>query len=296
MNNVDQLESEAIHVILEAEAQFEKPCLLFSGGKDSIVLVHLMKRAFWPGRIPFPLVHIDTGHNFPETIAFRDSLVKKLDLELIIGNVQETIDQGRAIEEEGSIPSRNRIQSITLLDTIKKYQFDCCFGGARRDEEKARAKERFFSHRNSFGQWDPKNQRPEPWTIFNGRKKKGEHFRIFPLSNWTELDIWEYVLQEKIELPKLYYAHEREVFSRQGALYYKADFMKLDPGEFVEKRNVRFRTIGDISCTSAIESNACNEVEVIKEILKSRIAERGFRMDDKFSESSMEDRKREGYF
>lgn len=296
MNHLDQLESEAIHVIREAEAQFERPCLLFSGGKDSIVLLHLIRRAFWPAKIPFPLVHIDTGHNFSETIEFRDSLVKRLKVDLIVGSVQEIIDRGLGEEDGGSIPSRNRIQSIALLDTIKKYQFDCCFGGARRDEEKARAKERFFSHRNAFGQWDPKNQRPELWNTFNGRKKTGEHFRVFPLSNWTELDIWEYVFQEDIELPSLYFSHEREVFPRNGALFFKADFMQLEPGEVVSKRKVRFRTIGDITCTSAVESDASSMEQVIFEINNSRFAERGLRMDDKTSETSMEDRKKEGYF
>lgn len=296
INHLNQLESEAIFVLREAYSQFEKPVLLFSGGKDSIVLVHLAKRAFWPGKIPFPLLHIDTGHNFNETLLFRDNLVKRFDLDLIVGNVQESIELGLAEEEKGPRASRNRIQSITLLNTIEKYEFDCCFGGARRDEEKARAKERFFSHRNEFGQWDPKNQRPELWSLFNGKMKKGEHFRVFPLSNWTELDIWEYIRQENISLPDLYFSHERDVFRRFGVLYFKAEFMELLPGEIVEKKWVRFRTIGDITCTGAVESFAKTIDDVIGEIAGSRVTERGFRMDDKTSETAMEDRKREGYF
>lgn len=296
INHLNQLESEAVFVLREAQSQFEKPVLLFSGGKDSIVLVHLARRAFWPGKIPFPLLHIDTGHNFNETLRFRDDLVKRFDLDLIVGNVQETIDLGLAEEEKGPRASRNRIQSITLLNTIEKYEFDCCFGGARRDEEKARAKERIFSHRNEFGQWDPKNQRPELWSLFNGKMKKGEHFRVFPLSNWTELDIWEYIRQENISLPNLYFAHERDVFRRSGVLYFKAQFMELLPGEVVEKKWVRFRTIGDVTCTGAVESFAKSVDDVIGEIAGSRVTERGLRVDDKASETAMEDRKREGYF
>ncbi len=296
INHLNQLESEAIFVVREAQCQFEKPALLFSGGKDSIVMVHLARKAFWPGKIPFPLLHVDTGHNFVETLQFRDELVKEFELDLIIGSVQESIDAGLAEDEKGPRASRNRIQSITLLGAIEQHEFDCCFGGARRDEEKARAKERFFSHRNEFGQWDPKNQRPELWSLFNGKKKKGEHFRVFPLSNWTELDVWEYIRQENIRLPSLYFAHEREVFQRSGALYFKADFMELLPGEVVEKKSVRFRTIGDITCTGAVESQAQTLDQVISEIARSRVTERGLRMDDKTSETAIEDRKKEGYF
>lgn len=296
LHHLDLLESEAIFVIREAESLFQRPALLFSGGKDSIVLVHLARRAFWPAKIPFPLLHIDTGHNFPETLTFRDKLVKELEIDLVIGHVQDSIDNGSAPEISGHNSSRNRIQSITLMEMIELHQFDCCFGGARRDEEKARAKERFFSLRNSFGHWDPKSQRPEPWSLFNGRKKSSEHFRVFPLSNWTELDIWKYIKREKIEVPSLYFSHEREVFERNGALYFKSEYMDLSPNEVPRKKRVRFRTIGDITCTSAMESHAADIDQVIDEISQSRITERGLRMDDKFSETAMEDRKREGYF
>lgn len=296
LNHLRQLESEAIYIFREAVSQLEKSVLLFSGGKDSIVLAHLAKKAFWPGKVPFPLMHVDTGHNFDETISFRDKLVKSNGFDLIVASVEQSIKDGKAVEEKGPTASRNRIQSITLMDAIEKYQFDCCFGGARRDEEKARAKERFFSHRDEFGEWDPKNQRPELWSLFNARKNKGENFRVFPLSNWTELDVWEYIRAEKIELPSLYFAHKREVFNRKGTLYYKAPFMNLIDGEIVEKKWVRFRTIGDITCTGAVESKATELDDVINEIAASRITERGTRADDKRSETAMEDRKKEGYF
>lgn len=296
LNHLEQLESEAIYIFREAESQFQKPALLFSGGKDSIVMVHLARKAFWPGKIPFPLVHIDTGHNFDETMSFRDRLVEKYKLDLVIGLVQDSIDKGLAKEDKGPTASRNRIQSVTLLETIEKNKFDCCFGGARRDEEKARAKERFFSFRNEFGQWDPKNQRAELWSLFNGKKNAGESFRVFPLSNWTELDVWEYIRKEKIDLPELYFSHKREIFNRQGVLYYKAPFMQLLPGEEVVEKQVRFRTIGDITCTGAVESTATNLDDVIREIIASRVTERGLRIDDKTSETAMEDRKKEGYF
>jgi sulfate adenylyltransferase subunit 2 len=296
LNHIDQLESEAIYIFREAQSLSQKPALLFSGGKDSILLVHLARKAFWPGKIPFALLHVDTGHNFKETITFRDELAKKYNLELVIASVEDSIREGKAVEDKGPTASRNRIQSVTLLDAIEKYQFDCCFGGARRDEEKARAKERFFSHRDEFGQWNPKNQRPELWSLFNARKKKGENFRVFPLSNWTELDVWEYIRREKIELPNLYFSHTREMFERKGVLYYKADFMELIPGEVVQKKMVRFRTIGDITCTGAVESIAISLDDVIAEIAASRVTERGTRVDDKTSETSMEDRKKEGYF
>jgi sulfate adenylyltransferase subunit 2 len=277
-------------------AQFENPALLFSGGKDSIVCYHIAKKAFWPGKIPFPLVHVDTGHNFPETIAFRDELVKNDGVELIVGSVQESIDQGRVVEEKGFNASRNGLQTTTLLDTIEKHRFDACMGGARRDEEKARAKERFFSHRDEFGQWDPKNQRPELWNIFNGMKNMGENFRVFPISNWTEMDVWQYILHEGIELPSLYFSHEREVFIRDGVIYSDGEFMQRRPEEELEKRVVRFRTIGDMTCTGAVESPADVLEKIIEEVAATRTTERGTRADDKRSEAAMEDRKKQGYF
>lgn len=296
LNHLDQLESESIYIFREAASNFEKPVLLFSGGKDSILMVHLARKAFWPAKVPFQLLHVDTGHNFEETIEFRDSLVKKYDLDLKVAYVEESIKSGRATEEKGPKASRNRIQSITLMDAIEAEKYDCCFGGARRDEEKARAKERFFSHRDEFGEWDPKNQRPELWHLFNCHKNPGENFRVFPLSNWTELDVWEYIRRENIDLPSLYFAHEREVFERSGVLYYKAPFMELIEGETVSKRWVRFRTIGDITCTGAVESKATELGHVIDEIAASNTTERGTRADDKRSETAMEDRKKEGYF
>lgn len=296
LNHLEQLESESIFIFREVAEQFEKPAILFSGGKDSIVLVHLAVRAFWPGRVPFPIVHIDTNHNFPETIRFRDELAKKYNLELIVGSVEDSIKRGSAQDETGPYKSRNSIQSVTLLETIEEHSFDALFGGARRDEEKARAKERFFSHRNEFGEWDPKNQRPEIGTLFNGKMHQGEHFRVFPLSNWTELDVWEYIRLREIDLPSLYFAHERQVFERNRVLYAVEDFMELLPEEKPFKASVRFRTMGDVTCTGAILSEARNLDMVIDEIAASRTTERGTRADDKRSETAMEDRKKQGYF
>jgi len=296
LRHLEELESEAIYIIREVAAQFERPALLFSGGKDSIVLTHLARKAFWPAKLPFPLLHIDTGHNFQETLDYRDNLVEKIGAQLIVGSVQESINQGRAMEEKGINASRNVLQTVTLLDTIEKHKFDCCMGGARRDEEKARAKERFFSHRDEFGQWDPKNQRPELWNIFNGKKHLGEHFRVFPISNWTELDVWQYILKEQIEMPSLYYTHQREVFMRDGVLLATAPFMKLKETEKPEVLQVRCRTIGDISCTGLSLSAANSLEEIIDEIAATRVTERGGRADDKRSDAAMEDRKREGYF
>lgn len=296
LTHLDELESESIFVIREVAAQFERPAILFSGGKDSIVMTYLAKKAFWPARIPFPLLHIDTGHNFPETIEYRDNLVEKLGVKLIVGSVQESIDMGRVTEEKGYNASRNLLQTVTLLDTIEKHKFDCCMGGGRRDEEKARAKERFFSHRDEFGQWDPKNQRPELWNIFNGRKHVGEHFRVFPISNWTEMDVWQYILKENIPMPSIYYTHEREVFNRDGTWLAAAPFMKLKPTEHAEIKTVRCRTIGDISCTGLTLSTANTLEEIIDEIAATRVTERGSRADDLRSEAAMEDRKKEGYF
>jgi len=296
LDHLDQLEAEAIFAIREVAAQFENAAILFSGGKDSILCAHLAAKAFWPGKIPFPLVHIDTGHNFAETIAFRDAAVERLGVRLIVGSVQASIDAGKAEDETGPGASRNGIQSITLLDTIEEQGFDACIGGARRDEEKARAKERFFSHRDEFGQWDPKNQRPELWALFNGRKKPGENFRVFPLSNWTELDVWQYIKREALELPSLYFAHEREVFERQGVLLAVTHFLSPAEGETVQTRRVRFRTIGDATCTGAVESDAATIDDIIDEVAAARITERGGRADDKRSEAAMEDRKKQGYF
>lgn len=296
LNHLRELESESIYVMREVAAQFERPGLLFSGGKDSIVMVHLAKKAFWPAKLPFPLIHIDTGHNFEETMTFRDELVSKLGAELIVGSVQESIDTGRAVEETGYNASRNLLQTVTLLDTLTKYKIDAAMGGGRRDEEKARAKERFFSHRDDFGQWDPKNQRPELWNIFNGKKRVGEHFRVFPLSNWTEMDIWQYIYMENIELPDLYYTHTREVFNRDGVWLAYAPFMKLKPNEKVEVKTVRCRTVGDITCTGLSLSTANTLEDIIREIAATRVTERGSRYDDLRSEAAMEDRKREGYF
>jgi sulfate adenylyltransferase subunit 2 len=296
LTHLKELESESIFILREVAAQFEKPALLFSGGKDSIVMAYLAYKAFYPAPIPFPFVHIDTGHNFDETLTYRDKLVDKLGAELIVGSVQESIDSGRAVEEKGFNASRNKLQTITLLDTLEKYKFDAALGGARRDEEKARAKERFFSHRDEFGQWDPKNQRPELWNIFNGKKHLGEHFRVFPISNWTEMDVWQYILQENIPLPSLYYTHEREVFNRDGQWYAALDAIPRRPTEEVVVKKVRCRTIGDITCTGLSLSTANSLEDIIDEIASSRITERGGRTDDKRSESAMEDRKKEGYF
>ena len=294
--HLKELENEAIFVMREVASQFENKVLLFSGGKDSIVLVHLARKAFWPAKIPFSLLHIDTGHNFEETLSFRDDLAKEFGCELLVAKVQDSINNGRVTEEQGINASRNKAQSVTLLDAIEKYKIDVAIGGGRRDEEKARAKERFFSHRNEFGQWDPKNQRPELWNIFNGRKHMGEHFRVFPISNWTELDVWQYILHENIILPSLYYTHRRKIFSRNGTYLAWAPFMQLKPTEKVFEADVRCRTIGDITCTGVTLSKARSLEEIITEIAATRVTERGGRYDDKRSEAAMEDRKKEGYF
>jgi len=295
-SHLDQLESEGIFIIREVAAQFERPVLLFSGGKDSIVMTHLARKAFHPGRIPFPLMHVDTGHNFPETIAFRDALVEQIGVDLIVASVQESIDAGRVREETGPHASRNALQTVTLLDGLKEHRVDAALGGGRRDEEKARAKERFFSHRDRFGQWDPKNQRPELWHLFNGRKHLGEHFRVFPLSNWTELDVWQYIAREEVEIPNLYFTHQREVVEREGMLLAKNKYITLMDGERYEERQVRFRTIGDMTCTGAVVSEASTLEHIIQEVAAARKTERGGRADDRRSESAMEDRKRRGYF
>jgi sulfate adenylyltransferase subunit 2 len=296
LSHLDQLEAESIFVMREVAAQFEKAALLFSGGKDSIVLVRLAQKAFHPAKIPFTLLHVDTGHNFPETIEFRDFLVNKVGARLVVRLVQDSIDQGRCVEEKGINASRNVLQTVTLLDALAEFQFDVAIGGARRDEEKARAKERFFSHRDEFGQWDPKNQRPELWNLFNGRKAHGEHFRVFPLSNWTEMDVWQYIQREQLDIPSIYFAHEREVFERNGTIYAASSFMQRLPDEKVERRIVRFRTVGDMTCTGAVDSPASNLDEVIAEVAAARKTERGTRADDRRSETAMEDRKKAGYF
>ena len=295
-SHLKQLEDEGIYIMREVAAQFERPVLLFSGGKDSIIMVHLALKAFHPAKIPFPLMHVDTGHNFPETIAFRDKLVKKTGVELIVGSVQESINNGRVKEETGPDASRNALQTITLLDTLKEYQVDAALGGGRRDEEKARAKERFFSHRDVFGQWDPKNQRPELWNLYNGRKNPGEHFRVFPISNWTEMDVWQYIAQEEIVIPELYFAHQRKVFNRRGVWLADTEYVNRMDEENLEEKTVRFRTIGDATCTGAVLSTASNMEEIIQEVAAARQTERGNRHDDKRSETAMEDRKRQGYF
>jgi len=296
INHLRELESESIYVIREVAAQFERPTLLFSGGKDSIVLFHLARKAFWPAKVPFPLLHIDTGHNFKETLDFRDGLMEKTGATCIARLVQDSIDNGRVVEEKGVNASRNVLQTVTLLDAIDEHKFDCAMGGGRRDEEKARAKERFFSHRDEFGQWDPKNQRPELWNLFNGRKIMGEHFRVFPISNWTELDVWQYIFMENIEIPILYFTHKRKVFNRDGVWLAWAPFMQLKDSEKVEVRDVRCRTIGDITCTGVTLSTADTLEEIIIEIAATRVTERGGRYDDKRSDAAMEDRKKEGYF
>jgi sulfate adenylyltransferase subunit 2 len=297
ISHLDALESEAIHVFREVAAELEKPVLLFSGGKDSIVLLRLAEKAFRPGRFPFPLMHVDTGHNFPEVIEFRDRRVAELGERLVVASVQDSIDQGRAVEETGPRASRNRLQTVTLLDAIKEHGFDAAFGGARRDEERARAKERIFSFRDDFGGWDPKNQRPEIWNLYNGRIKRGENVRVFPISNWTELDVWQYIDREGLELPPIYFAHEREVFRRDGMLYATSPFTELIPGEEPFSTTVRYRTVGDMSCTGAVASSASTLESVVAEIAATRITERGeTRADDRASEAAMEDRKREGYF
>lgn len=296
INHLRELESESMFIMREVAAQFDRPCLLFSGGKDSIVMVHLARKAFYPARVPFPLVHIDTGHNFAETLEFRDNLVREIEAQLVVGSVQKSIDQGKAVEETGYNASRNVLQTITLLDTIEEHKFDAALGGGRRDEEKARAKERFFSHRDEFGQWDPKNQRPELWNIFNGRKNMGEHFRVFPLSNWTEMDVWQYILMENVQIPSLYFTHKRKVFNRDGVWLAAAPFMERKPEEKVEERHVRCRTIGDITCTGLTLSRAQSLEDIVREIAATRVTERGGRYDDRRSEAAMEDRKKEGYF
>ncbi len=296
LNHLRELESESIYVIREVAAQFENPTMLFSGGKDSIVMFHLARKAFWPAKVPFPLMHIDTGHNFPETLEFRDRLMEKTGTRLVVRYVADSIKRGRVQEETGYNASRNKAQTVTLLDAIEELKFDCAMGGGRRDEEKARAKERFFSHRDEFGQWDPKNQRPELWNIFNGRKNVGEHFRVFPISNWTEMDVWQYILMENIEIPSLYFTHEREVFNRDGVYLAKSEFIPMKDTEKSEIKHIRFRTIGDITCTGAIESKASTLEDIIQEVASTHITERGGRADDKRSEAAMEDRKKEGYF
>lgn len=296
LTHLKELEAESIFVLREVFAQFQNPAILFSGGKDSIVVTHLARKAFYPSKVPFPLVHIDTGHNFPETMTFRDDLIKELGARLIVGSVQKSIDEGKASEEKGKNASRNVIQTITLLDTIEENEFDACIGGARRDEEKARAKERFFSHRDEFGQWDPKNQRPELWNVFNGKHNLGEHFRVFPLSNWTEMDVWQYILAERIQIPSLYFAHEREVVWRNSTWLPVSEFIQIDKDEVIETKKLRFRTLGDITITGGNESEADTLEKIVEEVAAARNTERGNRADDKRSETSMEDRKKEGYF
>ncbi len=296
VNHLSELESESIYIMREVAAQFDNSVLMFSGGKDSILMVYLAYKAFFPAKIPFPLLHIDTGHNFPETLQYRDKLVEQFGAKLVIGSVQEAIDQGLVAEEKGFNASRNGLQTTALLEAIENGNYDAALGGARRDEEKARAKERFFSHRDEFGQWDPKNQRPELWNLFNGRKNMGEHFRVFPISNWTELDVWQYLAQEEVPLPSLYFAHERKVFERDGTLLADCEYINKRPEEEVFKEMVRCRTIGDMTCTGVWRSDATTVEEIIKEVSTTRITERGGRTDDKRSESSMEDRKKLGYF
>ncbi|MCH7785015.1 MAG: sulfate adenylyltransferase subunit CysD [Bacteroidetes bacterium] len=296
LNYLDELESEAIFILREVWAQFQNPVILFSGGKDSILVTYLAKKAFYPSKIPFPLMHVDTGHNFPETIEFRDDLVKELGLHLIVGSVQESIDNGRVTEETGKSATRNELQITTLLDTIEDNKVDCAIGGGRRDEEKARAKERFFSHRDDFGQWDPKNQRPELWNILNGKHFEGEHFRVFPISNWTEMDVWNYILRENIKIPSLYLAHQRDVVWRSDSWIPVSQFLKLEKGEEVHNKKIRFRTLGDITITGGIESEADTLEKIVSEVAILKQTERGNRSDDKRSETAMEDRKRQGYF
>jgi sulfate adenylyltransferase subunit 2 len=297
LSQLDVLEAEAIHVMREVAAEFERPALLFSGGKDSIVMLALAEKAFWPARIPFPVMHVDTGHNFPEVLEFRDRRVAELGVRLTVASVQESIDAGRVVEETGRHASRNRLQTVTLLDAIEEYRFDALFGGARRDEEKARAKERVFSFRDEFGQWDPKNQRPELWSLYNTRIRRGEHIRVFPLSNWTELDVWAYIEREELAIPSIYYAHEREVFERDGLLLAENPFVTRGEDEPLFTATVRYRTVGDMTCTGAVASTAATVQAVIAEVAATRITERGqTRADDRTSEAAMEDRKREGYF
>jgi sulfate adenylyltransferase subunit 2 len=296
INHLRELESESIYVMREVAAQFEKPSLLFSGGKDSIVMFHIARKAFWPAKVPFPLLHIDTGHNFPETLEYRDNLMEKTGANCIVRLVQDTINSGKVVEETGPHASRNKLQTVTLLDALEEFKFDAALGGGRRDEEKARAKERFFSHRDEFGQWDPKNQRPELWNIFNGKKRMGEHFRVFPISNWTEMDVWQYILLENIPMPSLYFTHDRKMIIRDNTLLAHCDYIQLKNSDRVENMKIRFRTIGDMTCTGGVISPATTLEEIIQEVASSRVTERGSRYDDKRSESAMEDRKKEGYF
>ncbi|SRX54904.1 sulfate adenylyltransferase subunit CysD [Aequorivita sp. CIP111184] len=296
LNYLDELESEAIYILREVWAQFQNPVILFSGGKDSILITHLAKKAFYPAKIPFALMHVDTGHNFPETIEFRDRLIEELGAQLIVGSVQESIDTGRVAEEKGKNATRNALQITTLLDAIETNKIDCAIGGGRRDEEKARAKERFFSHRDDFGQWDPKNQRPELWNLLNGKHFEGEHFRAFPISNWTEMDVWNYIKRENIAIPSLYLAHDREVVWRSDSWIPNSKFLKLEDGEAVVSKKIRFRTLGDITITGGIESDADTLEKIVEEVATMRMTERGNRSDDKRSETAMEDRKRQGYF
>lgn len=296
LNYLDELESEAIYILREVWAQFQNPVILFSGGKDSILVAHLAKKAFFPSKIPFPLMHVDTGHNFPETIQFRDDIVKELGVQLLVGSVQDSIDEGRVAEEKGKNATRNALQITTLLDAIETHKVDCAIGGGRRDEEKARAKERFFSHRDAFGQWDPKNQRPELWNILNGKHFEGEHFRAFPISNWTEMDVWNYIKRENIAIPSLYFAHYRDVVFRSNSWIPVSEYLKLEEGEEIQNKKIRFRTLGDITITGGIESDADTLEKISNEVSSMRKTERGDRSDDKRSESAMEDRKRQGYF
>jgi sulfate adenylyltransferase subunit 2 len=296
LNYLDELESEAIYILREVWAQFENPVILFSGGKDSILVTHLAKKAFYPSKIPFALMHVDTGHNFPETIKFRDDLVETLGVKLIVGSVQKSINEGRVAEEKGKNATRNALQITTLLDAIEEHKIDCAIGGGRRDEEKARAKERFFSHRDDFGQWDPKNQRPELWNLLNGKHFEGEHFRAFPISNWTEMDVWNYINREQIAIPSLYLAHEREVVWRNNSWIPNSEFLNLEEGEEVLTKKIRFRTLGDITITGGIESEADTLEKIVQEVSAMRKTERGDRSDDKRSETAMEDRKKQGYF
>lgn len=296
LNYLDELESEAIYVLREVYAQFQNPVILFSGGKDSIVVTHLAQKAFFPAKIPFALMHVDTGHNFPETIQFRDDLIQQLGVQLIVGSVQDSIDTGRVAEERGKNATRNALQTTTLLDAIESNKIDCAIGGGRRDEEKARAKERFFSHRDDFGQWDPKNQRPELWNLFNGKHFEGEHFRVFPISNWTEMDVWNYIKRENISIPSLYFAHERQVVWKNNAWIPYSEFLAMDESDEVLTKKIRFRTLGDITITGGIESEADTLDKIVTEVSAMRQTERGNRSDDKRSETAMEDRKRQGYF
>ena len=296
VTHLEHLESEAIFVLREVAAQFQNPVLLFSGGKDSIVVAHLAKKAFGPAKVPFPLMHVDTGHNLPETIEFRDRFVADMGARLVVASVQESIDNGRVVEEKGPNASRNGLQTVTLLDAIEANNFDAAIGGARRDEEKARAKERFFSHRDDFGQWDPKNQRPELWNLFNGKMHPGEHFRVFPLSNWTEMDVWQYIKRENIDLPSIYFSHKRPVIRRSGTIMAVTDFITLQEGEEVTEEIVRFRTVGDATCTGCTQSTANSLDDIIAEVAAARQTERGTRADDRRSETAMEDRKKQGYF